>query len=144
MFEKLEIGPKSQAFWRRQTRNIRKTGGGPDKGAQRRSRILHKLGHDQIRKDTRRLGILSWTRFDPNETFAAHNQTARIDVERSSGVNAAVGASHSDQTRLLTEGGFGADLAATIAAGGPLREGASDVGSKLEGLRHLAMLKRVL
>jgi hypothetical protein len=85
MFEKLEIGPKSQAFWRRQTRNIRKTGGGPDKGAQRRSRILHKLGHDQIRKDTRRLGILSWTRFDPNETFAAHNQTARIDVERSSG-----------------------------------------------------------
>src|ERR1700722_1775055 len=60
------------------------------------------------------------------------------------GANAAVGASHLDQTRLLTEGGFGEDLAATIAAGGPLREGASGVGSKLEGLRHLAMLKRVL
>ena len=84
MFEKPEIGPKSWAFAEANSEHG-KTGGGPDKGAQRRSRILHKLGHDQIRKDTRRLGILSWTRFDPNETFAAHNQTARIDVERSSG-----------------------------------------------------------
>jgi hypothetical protein len=29
-----------------------------------------------------------------------------------------------------------------IAAGGPLREGASGVGSELESLRYLAMLKR--
>ena len=46
-------------------------------------------------------------------------------------------------TRLLTEEGFDEDLAARIA-GGPLWEGVSGVGSKLEGLRHLAMLERVL
>ena len=67
MFEKPEIGPKSWAFAEANSEHG-KTGGGPDKGAQRRSRILLKLGsRPKFAKDTKRLGILQLSPFRPEE-----------------------------------------------------------------------------